>query len=139
MDREKVCCTDIFADFKFANIKNANPPDAKGVYVIIIKKRSLTSHEIIDRMSEKLSSFDWPIARNYIIDRLDRLKRITEGCPVIYIGSAGTKEGSKHTLIKRYGDFKNRHTAQYPIWALLYFGWELEYGWKETQHPAELE
>jgi len=27
----------------------------------------------------------------------------------------------------------------YPLWALLYFGWELEYGWVEDEKPAELE
>jgi hypothetical protein len=23
----------------------------------------------------------------------------------------------------------------YPIWALLYFGWKLKYGWKECENP----
>jgi elongation factor P--beta-lysine ligase len=27
----------------------------------------------------------------------------------------------------------------YPIWALLYFGWELEFGWKEEEDPRNAE
>jgi hypothetical protein len=26
-----------------------------------------------------------------------------------------------------------------PIWALLYFGWELDFGWKADENPKELE
>lgn len=27
----------------------------------------------------------------------------------------------------------------YPLWALLYFDWELEYGWLEDSNPASVE
>jgi len=39
----------------------------------------------------------------------------------------------------RYRDLARRHTALYPRWVLLYFGWELEYGWKVSDEPKELE
>jgi len=39
----------------------------------------------------------------------------------------------------RYQEFSGRHTAMYPIWALLYFGWELEFGWKEEEDPRNAE
>jgi hypothetical protein len=32
-----------------------------------------------------------------------------------------------------------RHTAQYPVFALLSFGWEMDFGWKVTDRPKETE
>lgn len=78
------------------------------------------------------------MVQDYLLNRIHRIHDITD-CPVIYIGSAGTNVNSKHTLSGRYQDLKKRHTAQYPIWALLYFGWELQYGWKISDTPALIE
>jgi len=66
-----------------------------------------------------------------------RINNIT-GCLVISIGSAGTNPESRHMLAGRYRDLASRHTAQYPLFALLYSGWELEYGWKVSDEPKEL-
>jgi hypothetical protein len=41
-----------------------------------------------------------------------------------------------NTLKGRYNEFSGRHTAMYPIWVLLYFGWKLEFGWKESDEPS---
>jgi len=39
----------------------------------------------------------------------------------------------------RYRDLAHRHTAQYPLWTLLYFGWEPEYGWNVSDEQKALE
>jgi hypothetical protein len=81
-----------------------------------------------------VSTLAWPKVGNKVLSRVKRLEKI-DRCPTIYIGSAGTRAKSKHTLQGRYEDFAGRHTAMYPLWALLYFGWELEYGWRIEAHP----
>ena len=70
-----------------------------------------------------------------------RLKKIDEmsDCPTIYIGSAGTNPKSKNTLWGRYREFAGRHTAMFPVWALLYSGWKLEYLWLCCDNPAAKE
>jgi hypothetical protein len=73
----------------------------------------------------------------YITSRIARINNIT-GCPVISPGSAGTNKKSRHTLAGRYRDLASRHSAQYTLWALLYSGWELEYGWKVSVEPKAL-
>jgi hypothetical protein len=35
-------------------------------------------------------------------------------------------------------EFQIRH-SMYPVWILLYFGWKLEYGWKECDDPGTSE
>ena len=73
-----------------------------------------------------------------MVSRIERLKRISQ-CPIIYIGGAGTQPGSRNTLKGRYTEFSGRHTAMYPIWILLYFGWKLQFGWKKTKQPENEE
>lgn len=74
----------------------------------------------------------------FITSRLERLDRLST-CPILYIGSAGTLRNSKNTLRGRYREFANRHTAMYPLWLLLYNGWELEYGYYECNDPEREE
>ncbi len=69
-------------------------------------------------------SIGWDLAEKFLRSRLDRLVDIGD-CPTIYIGSAGVHAESKNTLQGRYRELATRHTAQYPIWALLSSGWEL--------------
>ncbi len=71
-------------------------------------------------------------------NRIERLKKV-KVCSIVYIGSAGTGTESNHTLLGRYEDFAGRHTVMYPIWALLYSGWDLEYGWVQNKTPNILE
>lgn len=134
----KSCCDNIFHDFVFQNIKNASPPNKKGVYAIRIKNRAIKPEEIISKTAKHLEKLEWEMVEEYILNRLKRLENITQ-CPVIYIGSAGTRENSKNTLKGRYKEFSGRHTAMYPIWALLCFGWELEFGWIEKDNPKKFE
>ena len=64
MHNQKNCCNKLFTDFKFQNIMDADPPEAKGVYVIRIKKRGKTLIEEMIRRTEKLvSKIGWKNGR----------------------------------------------------------------------------
>jgi len=132
------CCKDLFNEFKFQDLRCASPPNKKGIYVIRIKKEGSSIKEIIEQVKEYVQNLHWKLVENYILNRICRLKKINR-CPIVYIGSAGTHKGSRNTLKRRYGEFSKRHTVMYPIWALLYFGWELEFGWKEEDYPGDVE
>lgn len=132
------CCDSLFTEFKFQDLRNASAPNKKGVYVIRIKKEDSSVKEIVEKVKQLVQNFKWELIENYILNRVNRLKSINQ-CPIIYIGSAGTRKDSKNTLKGRYKEFSGRHTAMYPIWALVYFGWELEFGWKEGENPGDIE
>ena len=132
------CCENRCSTFTFGEIRNASLPPQKGVYVVRIKGRGAPADKIIGETGRLVEELKWPIVANYIMSRINRHKGISE-CPIIYIGSTGTRSGSKHTLQGRYQDFCIRHTAMYPLWALVYFGWQLELGWLVNQKPDELE
>ena len=138
MNEDWKCCGNLFSDFKFKDIRMAQPPENKGVYVIRVKKRGSPIEEVVRRAKQVIDQLDWTIVSEKMFNRIERLENVKQ-CPVIYIGSAGTRSSSEHTLKGRYKDFGGRHTAMYPLWALLYFGWELEYGWKEEAQCARLE
>lgn len=138
MTQIKHDCSHIFDQFEYQDIRTADPPDRKGIYVIRVVKRGLDVEEIISEIEELLARIDWVLVGKKARNRLDRLRNIGE-CPYIYIGSAGPRSQSKHTLKGRYRDFSSRHTAMYPIWALLHFGWELEYGWMVVEESGKLE
>ena len=94
------CCNKLFADFKFQNIVDVDPPETKGVYVIRIKKGGKTSIEEMIRRTEKLvSKIGWKMVEEYVVGRVKRLSRIGE-CPVIYIGSAAPRK-RKQKYFKR--------------------------------------
>jgi len=131
-------CEGLFTDFTFQDLRTAEPPQRKGVYVIRVKQQGEPVEDIVEHVTQIVHTLAWPIVANKMLTRIDRLNRIAS-CPVIYIGSAGTRPSSKYTLAGRYRDFGGRHTAMYPLWALLYSGWELEYGWKEEDQPGDLE
>ena len=138
MDAEDYCGMDIFTDFTFEDITKANPPQEKGVYIIKVKKRGMPPDGIISRLTTPIAGHHWEMVQAYLASRIARINNITE-CPIIYIGSAGTSKKSRHRLAGRYRDLASRHMAQYPLRALLYSGWELEYGWKVSDEPKELE
>ena len=106
--------------------------------MIRVRVRGQTPDQIVRQVAQLVGKVDWPKVGNYILSRIGRLKNVSE-CPVVYIGSAGTRESSKNTLRGRHEEFSGRHTAMYPVWALLYFGWELEFGWKEYNNPKDAE
>jgi hypothetical protein len=132
------CCSHIFSDFTFADIRHAQPPSNKGVYAIRVAKRGASADNIIRDIKPVLVRLDFPLLADKFTKSIARLNRI-EDCPIIYIGSAGTRDSSKHTLLGRYRDFAGRHTIMYPIWCLLYFDWCIDYGFRETDSPSEFE
>lgn len=132
------CCDDLFTKFTFQDLRSALPPNRKGVYVIRVKKEGSSVRQIVKQAKQLLQNLKWELVQNYILNRIRRLERIRQ-CPIVYIGSAGTQKHSKNTLKGRYREFSLRHTAMYPIWALLYFNWDLEFGWRETEDPGRVE
>jgi len=132
------CCDDLYTEFEFQDLRSASPPKKRGVYVIRVNKKGRCVTEIVEQVEPLVKSLNWEVVGRYIGDRISRLKEINQ-CPIIYIGSAGPHQNSKNTLKLRYQEFSGRHTATYPIWALLYFGWELELGWKEEHNPGNAE
>lgn len=93
---------------------------------------------MIEKTKQLILGISWDLVVEFVMSRIKRLDNI-RNCPIIYIGSAGTQKGSKNTLKDRYEEFSNRHTAMYPVWVLLYFGWELEFGWKKSDRPKQEE
>ncbi len=132
------CCEDLFTEFKFQDLRSASPPNKRGVYVLRVKKEGSSVKEIVEQLKQLVQNLNWTLVENYILNRISRLEKINQ-CPIIYIGAAGTHKDSKNTLKGRYKEFSMRHTVMYPIWALLYFGWELEFGWREEDDPGNVE
>jgi len=133
------CCNSLFDAFEFTRFQDAEPPKRKGVYAIRIHRRGTPVEEVHDKAIALAESIGWDVAGRFLHSRLDRLSKISD-CPTIYIGSAGTYAGSKNTLHGRYLELATRHTAKYPIWALLSSGWELQYGWMVVdEHPGTAE
>jgi hypothetical protein len=129
------CCNNLFDDFTFEDLTSAKPPDVKGIYVVRIKCRSeVPLNDMVEKTRKLLSGIGWNLVIDFIMSRVERLGNIGN-CPIVYIGSAGTRSESRNTLKNRYEEFSNRHTAMYPIWVLLYFGWRLEFGWKLSANP----
>lgn len=125
-----------FFRIRFSRFGKRGTSKEEGAYVIRIKSRSdITPEIMVDNTKKLISRIGWRLVENHIMNRVERLKRIGH-CPVIYIGSAGTQRGSGNTLEGRYEEFSGRHTAMYPIWVLLYFGWKLEFGWKKCEEPS---
>lgn len=133
-----VQCDTLFTNLEFSDIRTASPPSRKGVYVIRVKRRGAATDAIIEHVAQLVAQLNWPVVGNKIQSRISRLANISD-CPIIYIGSAGTRAGSDNTLKGRYEEFSGRHTAMYPVWALLLFGWQLEYGWWVVDEPARIE
>ena len=125
------CCADLFDGFKFREIRDAKPPRKKGVYIIRISRRGDPVDDIVRQCRAIARGIRWHIVEEWGMGRVHRLDRITT-CPVIYIGRSGK-------LRDRYKQFSSGHPAMFPLWALLYVGWGLDYGWIETRNPKELE
>jgi hypothetical protein len=131
-------CSNLFKGFHFQVLQKAEPPKQKGIYVIRVVERGEDPQAIITSINEVLGKIDWPLVSMKVENRLSRILKIND-CPYIYIGAAGPNPKSKFTLLGRYKDFAGRHTIMFPTWALLYFGWKLEYGFLEGQDSGGLE
>lgn len=134
----KDCGLDLFWDFQFEDLTRANPPDAEGVYVIQVRKPGKPPDEIMKNLESHPGHLKGQKVEKNLLKRIGRIQNIGD-CPILYIGSAGTSQKSRHTLAGRYRDLTRRHTARFSVWALLHFGWELDFGWKATDNPGEVE
>ena len=94
----------------------------------------------ISYLNDVLGKTGWHEFLRYVNSRLNRLRRIGD-CPVIYIGSTSglRSEGSATSSIRsRYVDLAGRrHTAFFPILALLLAGWRLDYGFLTVNTHTE--
>lgn len=135
---QPVCCNKLFSDFTFQDLRKAEPPYSKGVYAVRISKRGKSAPEVASQIKQLIDGLTWPTVGDFILSRITRLERIGQ-CSIIYIGSAGTRKDSHNTLRGRYEEFAGRHTAMYPLWALAYFGWNLDFGWIVTKDAASAE
>lgn len=129
-------CDQIFADFRWYDLVTIRmkmlPKDA-GVYAVRVRERGKPVEWITSRSHALLGKIGWFSLENYVLSRIRRLENIGD-CPVIYIGAAPT------SLRGRYKDMcGERHTAFYPIVALLFAGWKLDFGSFEDNEPAKKE
>ncbi|HEY0605150.1 MAG TPA: hypothetical protein VGD58_19685 [Herpetosiphonaceae bacterium] len=138
MIHDAASCDEIFSQFTFTDIRDAHPPAERGVYVIRVQKRGAPVPDVVQHAKAAIQRLNWEMAAKKMLSRIHRLEKIGE-CPLIYIGSAGTRADSRNTLHGRYQEFAGRHTIMFPLWALLYFGWDLEYGWKIENTPDTAE
>jgi hypothetical protein len=138
MSHDFAHCDRIFSAFTFTDIQIAKPPEQRGLYVIRVKQQGMPVRSIVQQAAAVIQQLQWSIVEAKMLNRIDRLTNIGE-CTILYIGSAGTRTESRNTLRGRYEEFAGRHTIMFPLWALLYFGWSLEYGWKieDTANVAE--
>lgn len=125
-------CNDMLSAFTFTDIRAAQPPEQRGLYVLRIAQQGTPIPDVVRQAEAVIQRLQWPMVENRMLNRMHRLERIGE-CPVIYIGSAGTRTESRNTLRGRYQEFAGRHTIMFPLWALLFFEWKIEYGWKVEQ------
>lgn len=133
MKKQNMCCEFLSDSFQFYyDIRTALPPKGSGVYIIRVKKVGEKNiAEIVTRVNTLLETLNWQSVGSHILNRIERLNNVDE-CSTIYIGSGVN-------LNKRYKDFSGHHTIMHCLWALIYFGWELEFGWKETEDHKKAE
>jgi hypothetical protein len=133
-------CASLISMFQFQDIRSAKPPAEKGIYVIRVAGRGEPVLTMVQNVGlvNILDSIGWPQVTKYVQSRINRLLRVDD-CAVIYVGSAAPGATSSNTLRGRHQEFANRHTAMYPVWALLYFGWHLEFGWLVLDRPKDAE
>lgn len=130
------CCGDMFTEFHFQDLRFADPQNQKGVYVIRVKGRGEEPKRIIEEVKCLIERLNWELVGSFVTDRIDRLRNIDK-CPVIYIGA--NRNSGENTLKDRYAELANRHTIMYPLWTLIYYSWDLEFGWQTTNNPELLE
>jgi len=129
-------CDDLFGEFRskdLESVKLGGLTKNRGVYAIRIRKRGKPISDVISFMERFSKKTKWVCFNEYVLDRTSRLENIGK-CPIVYIGAAPT------SLRSRYKDLCGlRHTAFYPILALLMNGWKLDYQYFETDRPEDVE
>lgn len=128
-------CDSLFHDFlwhELSTLRAHNLPGVPGVYVIRVIEKGEDMEEAKRQLEDIILKASWKELIEYVNSRLRRVLRIRD-CPVIYIGSTGN-------LRSRYKDLAGiRHTAFFPILALLLSRWNLDYGFKIASSKKEAE
>ncbi|MCX6690806.1 MAG: hypothetical protein NTW33_01830 [Methanoregula sp.] len=133
---KKNCGLDLFDEFEFQNINTAKPPDLPGVYAIKIRKWGRDEIDIGNNLFEFFKPLRWRMMQDYFYHYLGRIQEIND-CPILYIGHAGTNKKSRQTLAVSYHDLAYNHPNQFPLWALLHNGWQLDFGWMVHDRPKK--
>jgi len=138
MGAEDYCGMDLFTDFTLEDITKATLPEEKGVYIIKITKRGLPPDEIIRQLTTRIAGLRWEMVEAFLTSRIARISNLT-GCrsstsaQQVRAKRAGTRLRGGTGILRA----AIRHSIR--SFALLSFGWELEYGWKVSDKPKELE
>ena len=135
----RCACEGIFKDFRWLDLGevcSSDLPDVPGVYAIRVAERGMDVKEVCRGFLSFLEGSKWAELLSYVRSRLARLERIS-ACPILYIGSA------PKSIRVRFKDLSGiRHTAFFPILALMLGGWKLQYGFltvKSDHEAKELE
>jgi len=132
-------CDYLFTDFLWRDLESIHPstlPNRPGVYVIRVRRAGDAPVEAYKGFLKLFENLKWVEFKSYLENRLARVLNVHEACPVICIGAT---TGSRNPSIRsRYRDLAGRrHTALYPVLALLLAGWKLDYGFKTTSSREE--
>ena len=129
----KCICDDILKDFlwhELSALRASDLPNKPGVYVIRVIDRGEDLVNAKLKLSKIVMDTGWNELIKYVESRLVRLLRI-KSCPLIYIGSTDS-------IKSRFKDLAGiRHTAFFPILALLLSRWRLDYGFKTASSKKE--
>lgn len=131
----KCKCDPVFHGFlwhELSTLGASDLPKKPGVYVIRIIERGDDPMRAKYLLEDIILKTRWSELIKYVGNRLIRILQIRD-CPVIYIGST-------ESIRSRYKDLAGRrHTAFFPILALLLSGWKLDYGFKIVSSKSEAE
>ncbi len=89
------CCNSLFSGFVFEDLRNANPPEKKGIYVIRVRNEGKPVKDIKEITTKLVGVLNWSIVGDYMLDRISRIEKIG-GCPVIYIGAGSRREEQEY-------------------------------------------
>ena len=125
-------CDSLFDKFQWKDITTVDPkkdlPQTRGLYILRVRERGQSVEDVISSVPELLHEIHWPSLREYIKNRVTRLKQIGN-CPVIYVGAG--------LLRDRFKAWQFCHTVMYPVWGLLWAGWKIDYGWLKHEKSQE--
>ena len=107
-------------------------PRKPGVYATRVIERGGGLINARLKLEEIVLQTGWDELTRYVASRLARIFRIRD-CLLIYIGSADNIKSRFKDLAGR------RHTAFFPILALLLSKWKLDYGFKTVSSKKEAE
>ena len=128
-------CDHLFKGFhwhELPTLKASQLPKKPGVYTIRVIERGEDLINTKLKLEEIVLQTEWSELTRYVTRRLTRISHIRD-CPLIYIGSTDNIKSRFMDLAGR------RHTAFFPVLALLLSKWKLDYGFKTVSSRKEAE